>query len=154
MGKTQIKKAVQRDDEDYALVKQALGRSTAAREAFGRLTLKYQDRIYNALLKLLPNREDALDLAQETFLRAFKALRNFKGKSKFSTWLWAIALNLRTSKWRMKRASKRAEGLSVGSTASGENEPDSPTVEPVASNTDPSRSVETKELNKAYVTQH
>jgi len=113
MGNTETEKTPRQADEDRDLVARALGRGAAAREAFGRLTLKYQDRIYNALHRLLGNADDALDLAQETFLRAFEALRSFKGDAKFSTWLWTIALNLRTSKWRSDRASKETASLSA-----------------------------------------
>ena len=148
MGKAQIKNAARQADEDYVLVTQAQRRGPAAREAFGRLTLKYQDRIYNALLKLLPNREDALDLAQETFLKAFEGLKGFKGKSKFSTWLWTIALNLRTSKWRAKRASPVTEGLSVDSSRADDAQTGLPKIAPVAPDKGPAHRVEAEELNK------
>jgi RNA polymerase sigma-70 factor (ECF subfamily) len=143
MGNTETEKAMRQADEDRGLVAQALGRGSAAREAFGRLTLKYQDRIYNALHRLLGNADDALDLAQETFLKAFEALRNFKGDAKFSTWLWTIALNLRTSKWRSSRASKETASLSSGP----DDDPAIPAPEATVSASNPVNRLVTNELN-------
>ena len=148
MGRAQIKKAAKQVDEDYALVIQAQRRGAAAREAFGQLVLKYQDRIYSALLRLLPNRDDAMDLAQETFLKAFEALKGFKREAKFSTWLWAIALNLRTSKWRSRRASPVMEGLSVDASRTQDGLAGVKRVNPVAPDKDPSYRAETDELSK------
>jgi len=142
MGNTETEKTLRQADEDRDLVARALGRGAAAREAFGRLTLKYQDRIYNALRRLLGNADDALDLAQETFLRAFEALRSFKGDAKFSTWLWTIALNLRTSKWRSDRASKETVSLS----AAPDDDPAIP-APAAAGNGNPASRLAASELN-------
>jgi len=54
---------------------------------------RYSDRIYNMLLRMLGNEEDALDVAQETFLRAHKSIGSFRGSSSEYTWLFRIALN-------------------------------------------------------------
>jgi RNA polymerase sigma-70 factor (ECF subfamily) len=146
MGNTETEKPTwQVDDDDDALVAQARGRSAAAKEAFGRLTLKYQDRIYNALHRLLGNADDALDLAQETFLRAFEALKKFKGESKFSTWLWAIALNLRTSKWRSSRASRTITALTAR--ADGGDDSPVPAQDPSANEHGPADKAQNAELN-------
>ena len=63
------------------------------REAFGRLVQRYQRRVYAAALHILGNHSDADDVAQETFLKAYRRLTYFRGDSKFSTWLIAIAYN-------------------------------------------------------------
>ena len=63
-------------------------------EAFGALVTEHQRYVYNLALRVLRNEEEALDLAQETFVRAWTALPNFRGQSQFRTWLYRIATNL------------------------------------------------------------
>ncbi|BBB33195.1 conserved hypothetical protein [Thermotomaculum hydrothermale] len=62
-------------------------------EAFNLFFEKYKKTIYNFGLKFCGNREDASDILQETLLNAFKYIKNFKGESKLSTWLYKIASN-------------------------------------------------------------
>ena len=62
--------------------------------AFDKLMVRYQSRIYNLTYSILGNREDALDISQEAFLRAFRALGRFERKSAFYSWLYRIAMNL------------------------------------------------------------
>lgn len=64
------------------------------REAFAVLVRRYQDRIYNLAYRYVGNHEDALDLTQETFIKAFAKLSEFRGRSKFYTWLYRIAVNV------------------------------------------------------------
>lgn len=61
--------------------------------AFNDLARRYQDRLFNALYRFLNSAEDALDVCQESFLSAYMALENFKGGSRFYTWLYRIAIN-------------------------------------------------------------
>jgi len=63
-------------------------------EAFAMLVTDHQRYVYNLALRVLKNEEEALDLAQETFVRAWTALPNFRGQSQFRTWLYRIATNL------------------------------------------------------------
>ena len=63
-------------------------------EAFAALVTEHQRYIYNLAFRLLKNEEEALDLAQETFVRAWTALPNFRGQSQFRTWLYRITTNL------------------------------------------------------------
>ena len=60
---------------------------------FNILVERYQRRIYGVVLGMVHHREEALDLAQEVFLKAYKALPQFKGHSRFYTWLYRIAIN-------------------------------------------------------------
>ena len=76
------------------------------RDAFARLVVKYQDRIFNAMFRMTGSREDAADMAQEAFLRALDNLHKFDGRSRFSTWLWSVALNLCTSSLRRRKVEK------------------------------------------------
>jgi len=79
-------------------------------KAFDLLVAAYQDRIYGLLYNMTSNREDAEDLVQEVFLKAYEALPRFKGKSSFYTWVYRIAVN-RAINFVKKR--KRRAGLSL-----------------------------------------
>src|ERR1041384_7012739 len=62
-------------------------------EAYDALVRRYQERIYATVYHMTGNHEDANDLAQETFIKAFQALKSFKGDSSFFTWVYRIAVN-------------------------------------------------------------
>jgi RNA polymerase sigma-70 factor, ECF subfamily len=64
------------------------------REAFGILVERYQRRVVGVALAIVHNPDDALELAQETFVRAYENLGSFESRSSFSTWLYRIAANL------------------------------------------------------------
>ncbi len=63
-------------------------------EAFQELVAKYHRKVFQVVLGILNHREDALEIAQETFLRAYKKIKGFRGGSAFYTWLYRIAVNL------------------------------------------------------------
>jgi RNA polymerase sigma-70 factor (ECF subfamily) len=67
---------------------------TGDTQAMERLILKYQGRIYNVILKMCGNPDDAAELAQETFVKVIESIDKFKGRSSFYTWLFRIAVNL------------------------------------------------------------
>jgi len=87
--------------------------------AFDEIIIEYQDRIFNTLFRILGNRDDADEAAQETFLKAFRALPNFKGGSRFSTWLYRIALNAASDRIRKIRHIRDNEEFSLDSVSSG-----------------------------------
>jgi RNA polymerase sigma factor (sigma-70 family) len=62
-------------------------------EAYDQLIKRYQERIYATVYHMTSNHEDANDLAQDAFIKAFQALKSFKGGSTFYTWLYRIAVN-------------------------------------------------------------
>jgi len=62
-------------------------------KAYDELIRRYQERIYATVYHMTANHEDANDLAQEAFIKAFQALKSFKGGSSFYTWLYRIAVN-------------------------------------------------------------
>ena len=62
-------------------------------EAYDQLIQRYQERIYATVYHMTSNHEDANDLAQEAFIKAFQALKSFKGGSTFYTWIYRIAVN-------------------------------------------------------------
>ena len=72
-------------------------------EAYGILVRRYQDRLYPTVLRLTGCAEDAQDLLQETFLRAYQKLNRFHGESSFYTWVYRIAVNLALSRRRRRR---------------------------------------------------
>lgn len=79
------------DFADGHLVKQAKEGDV---DAFTELVRCFQEKIFQTILSLTKNQQDAYDLAQETFMHAYKSLRNFKQRSTFSTWIYRIAVNL------------------------------------------------------------
>ncbi len=68
--------------------------------AFEALMRRYKDRVYNVLYRFLGHREDALDVAQEVFLRAYRGLPDFRGDARVYTWLYRIAVNLARNRVR------------------------------------------------------
>jgi RNA polymerase sigma-70 factor, ECF subfamily len=77
--------------------------------AFGELVLRYQDRLYNSLIRLLDHPDDTLDVVQEAFLNAYQSLHHFKGDSEFFTWLYRIAFNAAISQKRKRRVRLTSE---------------------------------------------
>jgi len=67
------------------------------------LILRYQDKIFNFSMRFLNNRDDAFDATQETFLRMIRNAAQFRGESKFSTWLFSIAANLARDKIKARK---------------------------------------------------
>ncbi len=62
-------------------------------DRFDDLTLKYRERIWSLLYHMTSNREDAADLTQDTFIKAFQSINRFQGQSSFFTWIYRIAVN-------------------------------------------------------------
>ncbi len=71
--------------------------------AYAKLVEKYQNMAYTLALSITKNNEDAEEVAQDAFLKAFKKINTFKGKSKFSTWLYQIIYRTALSKVRIKK---------------------------------------------------
>jgi RNA polymerase sigma factor (sigma-70 family) len=76
--------------DERELVKRA---QTGDLPAFDELVRRYQERIYATVYHMTSNHEDAHDLAQESFIKAYQALKSFKGDSSFFTWVYRIAIN-------------------------------------------------------------
>ena len=76
--------------EDLVLVQNAQRGDVSA---YDELVRRYQERIYSTIYHMTANHEDAVDLAQETFIKGFQALRSFNGDSSFYTWVYRIAVN-------------------------------------------------------------
>src|SRR5512134_3112040 len=78
-------------NSDEELVARSMGGDV---DSFNQLVLRWERPIYALAYRVIGREEDARDVAQETFLRAFRALSGFKGQAKFSSWLYRITLNL------------------------------------------------------------
>ena len=97
--------------EDHDLIAACRAGKT---EAFGVLVRRYQDRLYPTVLRLAGCADDASDLLQETFLRAYSKLNRFHGESSFYTWVYRIAVNLALSGRRRRRPAARLEDFPQG----------------------------------------
>jgi RNA polymerase sigma-70 factor (ECF subfamily) len=87
--------------DDRRLIADSLAGRTSA---FGELVRRYQDRLFNAVLRVVDNAEDAADVVQDAFLNAYQSLNSFKGDSEFFTWLYRIAFNAAISLRRKRKA--------------------------------------------------
>ena len=70
---------------------------------FSYIVENYKDIVFSIALKVLKNREDAEEMAQESFIKAYKSLHTFKGNAKFSTWLYRITYNTCISEVRKRK---------------------------------------------------
>ena len=75
--------------------------------AFEPIVKEYEKNVYNLALKMTGNPEDAADLSQEAFIKAYNSLSSFRGDSKFSVWLYRIVSNLCLDFLRSKKAQSR-----------------------------------------------
>jgi RNA polymerase sigma-70 factor (ECF subfamily) len=87
-------------------------------DAFGRLMLRHKESISRVIFRITKNREDAEDEVQETFLRAYRGLREFRGNSKFTSWLTRIAVN----RALMCLRKRRHREISLDHTVEGEGD--------------------------------
>ncbi|PKB16915.1 RNA polymerase sigma factor [Flavobacterium sp. 5] len=81
------------------------------RNAFAVLVDRYKDMIFSLALKMVKNREEAEEVAQDTFIKIFNSLNKFKGDSKFSTWIYKIAYN--TCLDNLKKMKKEENNISI-----------------------------------------
>jgi RNA polymerase sigma-70 factor, ECF subfamily len=93
--------------DDRRLIAECLAGNTLA---FGPLVRRHQDRLFNAVVRVVDNAEDAADVVQEAFLNAYQSLNSFKGDSEFFTWLYRIAFNAAISLRRKKKAVLSLDG--------------------------------------------
>lgn len=80
----------QEADSDWMLVRRVQEGEVAA---FDQLVTKYRERVYAVVYNMTSNREDASDLTQDAFIKAFQSINRFQGQSSFFTWLYRIAVN-------------------------------------------------------------
>ena len=78
-------------EQEAMIVQQVVSGDT---QAFEMLVLEYQKNVYNIALRMVGNAEDAADMSQEAFIKAYNAITSFKGESRFSVWLYRIVSNV------------------------------------------------------------
>ena len=102
LGKTLVTSPERRReaDADIDIVHQVQAGDVAA---FDRLILKYRERVYGIVYHMTSNREEAADLTQDAFIKAFQSIHRFGGQSSFFTWLYRIAVNSALSYLRKAR---------------------------------------------------
>jgi len=87
------------------------------------LVIRYSADIYALLFRLTQDAEEALDLTQETFLSALKAIEKFRGDADLKTWIYRIALNQARNRWRWWRRRRRDVTVSLDAQGSREEQP-------------------------------
>lgn len=119
-------------------------------DAFELLVARYQDRVFNILLRICGKAEEAEDLAQETFLKAYRALGSFRQGSTFYTWLFRIATNTALSRRRQDVRRKSHEGLRLDSPGGPDEDGDKSLREIVADRreTDPGSNLEKEHVRQ------
>lgn len=94
--------------DDYILLHKAKNGDIYA---FEDLISKYEKKVYNTVLRIIRDKEAAKDISQEVFIKVYKSLKNFDEKSKFSTWLYRIAVN--TSIDELRKNKNRYNNISL-----------------------------------------
>ena len=92
-------------EEELKIIKQVTDGDT---DAFEGLVLANQKNVYNLAFKMTGNEEDALDISQDTFIKAFEQLSGFRGESRFSVWLYRLTYNLCVDFLRKRQRTKES----------------------------------------------
>ena len=112
-------------------------------EAFEQLVRDNQNRVYSLAVRLVGDREEAADLAQEAFLKAWQGLSSFQGESSFSTWIYRLTTNVCIDYLRRKKRRQEVEP------AVSLDDEDSGWAEPADAGQDPQRKLEEAERGRA-----
>ncbi|OGW32726.1 MAG: hypothetical protein A2X59_12090 [Nitrospirae bacterium GWC2_42_7] len=80
--------------------------------AFESLVIKHQKKMFNIAYRIAGNYEDAAEIVQDAFLSAYKSIKNFEGKARFSTWLYTIVVNLSKNRLRQTQTQSMHEPVS------------------------------------------
>lgn len=94
--------------EDQQLINQILNGDT---NAYGKLIARYKDLVFTLALRMLKHREEAEEVSQDAFLKAYRSLHKFKGDSKFSTWIYKVTYN--TCLDRIKKNKKHYNDVAI-----------------------------------------
>ena len=96
--------AAQADVSELDLVSKAQAGDS---EAFDELVSRFRNRVFGMIYNMVHNEQDAWDLAQDSFVKAWKSIARFRGKSSFYTWIYRIVMNV-TIDWLRKKQVKGA----------------------------------------------
>jgi RNA polymerase sigma-70 factor (ECF subfamily) len=126
--------------EDTALIR---GFQAGDKGAFDQLVLKHKDKLFTLCYRFFGDYHEANDVAQETFIRVYRSLRQFKFESAFATWLYRIAVN--TCRNRLKSSAYRQKKATVSLDNPGISEGDDPSLEIADDSRSPVAELEKKE---------
>lgn len=129
-------------DAELKLLKDA---QAGDRGAFGEFVLSTQDRLYTVLVRIVGDREEARELAQETYLKALAALSKFRGASAGYTWLYRIGVNLAIARLRKVR---RQRTFSLDAAQPGAHGASGTRIDRAADGEGPAEMVETQERSR------
>lgn len=117
-------------------------------QAYGELVRRYQDRVFNTCWRICGHLEDARDLTQEAFLKAYEGLGNFRGESGFYTWVFRVAVNLALTH---RRRGKNRRVYSLDQATDDDRAVTDPIAPPTpaAANGDPAEAAGAAERNAA-----
>lgn len=127
---------------DTALIQRAKANDRAA---FNEIVLRYKDKVYNYIYRMVRNATDAEDLTQETFVRAYLSLHSFQSRASLNTWLFRIATNLCIDH---SRRAKRNQGLVTSLSPDNEEEEEGLQRDIPDATFDPQRLLLNKELGE------
>ena len=128
-------------EEEYAVIERVRGGDV---DAFEALVTAYQKQIYNLTLRYVSSPEDAADLTQEAFLRAYRSLDSFRGDSRFSVWMYRLTTNICIDFLR-----SRGRGSAVSSLTVENEDEELEELELPDNRYDPQRELERRELRRA-----
>ncbi len=97
--------------QDWELVRRTV---EGDQDAFRVLVERYQDRVVSVVTGMLHDRESALDVTQETFIKAYRSIEGFKGDASFYTWIYRIAVNLAIDHQRREKRRPTSESMRAG----------------------------------------
>ncbi len=126
-GKRENQRAADEDDELVRLCQKG------DMEAFESLVEKHQKKILNIAHRMTGSYEEACEVVQDAFLSAYRAMKKFRGESRFSTWLYRIAVNLSKNRVKQRKVRLQREGMSIDDpkeTEEGQLKRDPPAQDP------------------------
>jgi RNA polymerase sigma-70 factor (ECF subfamily) len=116
-------------DPDFAVIQQCRKGDV---EAFEDIVRKYQRKMFNISYRMTGDYNEAAEVVQDAFLSVYRNIKGFKGKSKFSTWLFTIAMNLSRNKIKQMQGRRHRENFSIDDPVETDN--GKITVEPLSDN--------------------
>jgi len=114
--------------------------------AFDMLVDKYSGRAYQIAYGILGSRQDAEEVAQDVFIRIFRALPKFRGDSEFTTWMYRIAMNLARNKYRWNKSRGSQRSVSIDAPLDGSDESDGRKLDVVEGRLSPDEKASLDEL--------
>ena len=130
-------------DPDYDAISRCLNGED---EAFGEILSKYQKRAFNMTYQMVGDYNEAVEVVQDAFISVYKNIRQFKGKSKFSTWFYTIVMN--TSRNRLKQMKTRASREKYSIDDPIETDEGQIAIEPASTNPSALERLESHEVQK------